>query len=137
MSQLKPLSDEDKNVILPLVIKVLMRTSDNPTTHLHSDRIVKFINSKRDSGSIITKNPMSDVKLRKIVNWIRMWGLLPLMSGPTGYWITSDDKAITDMIASLESRIASMKSAIEGLKGIQTEKKLAQKNICPLGLEWN
>lgn len=64
------------------------------------------------------KIKLSDVRLRKIVNYYRTEGILPVMSNSHGYYVSYDKKEIEDMILSLTQRANSIKNCCAGLTKI-------------------
>lgn len=53
--------------------------------------------------------------IRKVVNELRAEGM-KVCSGNTGYYIAKNDKEVSATIRQMESRIAYMQKAIEGLR---------------------
>lgn len=53
--------------------------------------------------------------VRKVVNELRAEGM-KICSGRNGYYIARDDKEVSATIRQMESRIAYMQKAIEGLR---------------------
>lgn len=107
------LTKEESEIILPLVIK-LLRTQSNPNNPLYGKRIVDFINYKQPLLGF--KSSMTEIRLRKCINYIRTNGLLPIISDEGGYYVTNDPIIIRDMAASLRRRVASINAAASGLE---------------------
>ena len=62
------------------------------------------------------KTRMSQPRLRKIVNYIRTNGLLPLIATSNGYFTTDCKLTIQEQIKSLQERANSIYRCSEGLK---------------------
>lgn len=117
MAQLDKIKTDDLEYAIPMVIKILQRTSqDRP---LLCDRIVFFMNNKQ--GEIGMKNKMNPPRLRKIINYIRTYGILPVMSGSNGYFISYDIEVIENMIKSLTSRMIAIQQGINGLYNMKNQ----------------
>lgn len=112
MSQLKPLTDEERNILLPKLIKVLKKTSKEKTLYA-PEIIIGFNKHMKDWGF---KSKFCPARLRKLINHIRLRGLLPVISGPTGYYVTNDRDEIIAMAKSLEERAQSILSGAKGLR---------------------
>lgn len=57
----------------------------------------------------------SEPRLRKIVNYIRVNGLLPLIATSNGYYVTDDKVEIERQIQSLKERARSIDRCADGL----------------------
>lgn len=110
---LAELTIEEKDVILPVLIK-LFRTKTNDMVHLTSDRIVDWFVYKKDV--IGYKKNFTKQRFMKLTNYIRVNGMLPLISTNDGYFITREIDTIRDMIESFRARIASQEAAVKGLE---------------------
>jgi hypothetical protein len=117
MSQLKELTVEELNVFLPKLITVLKKTSKNKT--LYAPEIIQGFNDNKHKWGVTTS--FCPARLRKLVSHIRINGLLPIMSGPTGYYVTSDKKEIIEMAKSLESRAEAISAGAKGLRDYAQE----------------
>ena len=62
------------------------------------------------------KYKMTDVKLRRFVNYIRSKSLLPLIATSEGYFVCDDPDILKDQIKSLYERAASIRGCAEGLE---------------------
>ena len=127
MAQLDKIKTDDLEYAIPMVIKILQRTSEDRP--LLCDRIVLFMNNKQ--GDIGMKTKMNPPRLRKIINYIRSYGILPVMSGTSGYYLSYKYEDVEDMVDSLESRIVSIQQAKAGLNNILNQiksKKIRMKN---------
>lgn len=123
------LTTEEENVLLPILIQYLKRT--NPLNPRMAPKIVDwFIYKRFDIGF---KGVFNELKLRKLINFIRMNGLLPVMSSSDGYYISRDPVDILQMAASLESRCYAINEAAKGLRNLAQEIK--NEKIDPFGIE--
>lgn len=114
MSQLKRLTEDESLIIIPSIIKILGKTSR--TRSLHAIRIVQGLNDRKDILGF--SSLMTESRLRKCINIIRNKGILPIISGPNGYYVTDDTSEIQDMIISMRSRADSINAAANGLQSI-------------------
>ena len=115
------LTTEERNIMLPTLVRALkLRTSD--ARHIKSKKLVEWFRANKDS--IGYKSAFNNARLMKLINHIRVNGLLPLCSTNDGYWITRDPAIIREMIISFENRVASQQSAIEGLRNQLNEIEL-------------
>lgn len=124
------LTIEEEQIILPLLIKVFMKT--NPLKTIHAERIIKGMEYIRVANGYF-KTKFTEIKLRKLVNWIRSNGILPLIADASGYYI--DDSSIEKQIQSLQSRQKGLQNAIDGLLKYQESRKIITNND-PFGFEW-
>ena len=103
-----PLTEEEKNFI-PLIIKGLStKTKQSP---IKSDLICEKLNDKYNFGC-----KMTGARLRKITNFIRAEGILPIIATLNGYYCSYDKKEIKDQIKSLYERADAIKKSADGLK---------------------
>jgi len=117
MAQLKPLTDDERNILLPKLVKLLSKTSKSKT--LYAPEIVIGFNKHVKSWGF--DGTFTETRLRKLINHIRFNGILPIISGPYGYYITQDKQEILEMVKSLEERAQSILSGARGLKGYAQE----------------
>jgi hypothetical protein len=135
---LKELNDEERYKLLPLVIRYFQeRTDDNK--HITCEKLVDLFS--RNKEKIGVKCAINSQRIMKMTNYIRSQQLLPLMSGPTGYYITQDEDIIEEVISSLKQRIESQMSAIKGLENflrdIRLEREINKVEKDALGFTWN
>jgi hypothetical protein len=62
------------------------------------------------------KIKMTGVRLRKIVNYIRTNGIIPLIANSHGYFTSDCKETIQEQIKSLQERANSIERCAEGLK---------------------
>lgn len=91
------------------VVKILSTTSSkHPIT---SYDLLDFINRRR---SIL--NYLIEPKLREIIHSIRKQGVLPVISGSTGYYVSYDEEEIKKVYDSLMNRSMAIQEAAVSLK---------------------
>jgi hypothetical protein len=110
---LPELTVEEKDIILPTLIRALkLRTND--ARHIKGAKLIEWFRANKDQ--IGYKASFNNARLMKLINHIRVNGIVPICSTSDGYWITKDPAAIREMIESFENRVASQQAAIQGLK---------------------
>lgn len=120
MAQLPQLTIIDRNIIIPGLIKYLKQFDEQRP--VFAPRIVDWFNVYKNSGPLTgMKNNISEAKLRKLINHIRINGLAPIGSGPNGYWTIRDPEKIREMADSMESRANSIMAAASGLRDMATD----------------
>jgi hypothetical protein len=62
------------------------------------------------------KIKMTGPRLRKMVNYIRTNGLIPLIANSQGYFTSDCKQTILEQIQSLQERANSIENAVQGLK---------------------
>ncbi|MEY5020581.1 MAG: hypothetical protein RJA91_116 [Pseudomonadota bacterium] len=103
-----PLSEEEKQFVKIIIRGLETKTKENP---IKSDEICEKLNEKFDFGC-----KMTGVRLRKITNFIRSEGILPIIATSNGYYCSYDRKEIEDQIKSLNERAEAIKKSADGLK---------------------
>lgn len=102
---------EDEKKLVPIIIKGLStKTKDNP---IKAADIVIAINSKKGKLGI---KLFSEPRLRKIINFIRSEGILPVMGTSNGYYCTKDRAELQSQIESLTQRAEAIMTSANGLK---------------------
>jgi hypothetical protein len=108
-SELTPI----ENKLVPVIIKGLSaKTKDNPVKAVD---IVKGINGYLQRNNV-SKYTFSEARLRKISNFIRCNGILPLIATSKGYYVSTDRDEIENQIKSLVERAESIMASADGLK---------------------
>ena len=107
------LSEEEYKLVADLLIGFEAHTKDNP---IKADEIVKKINIRHPQ----LKNKFSQVKLRKLCNFIRSKGMIGLIATSNGYYSSKDVKEIEAQIKSLNERADAIKNSADGLKNVIT-----------------
>lgn len=70
----------------------------------------KIVEAYRNAGK-----PLTDVRIRKMVNWLRCNGF-PICSGSVGYYFPSTKAELEETIQSLEERVRQIQRSITGIK---------------------
>lgn len=105
------LSDVEMEV-LPLVISGFRNhKEDDP---IKAPDIVKSLDRYFYLKDIDVR--MTEVRLRKFVNYIRTKSLLPLIATSKGYFVTEDPQVLRKQIRSLHERANSIKDCAHGLE---------------------
>ena len=100
---------EIESKLLPLIIAGFKKyTKQNP---IKEPDIVKRFNEKN------YEYKLSGVRLRKLVNYIRSNGLLPLIATSKGYYVSYEKEEILSQIKSLRERASSINKCADGLEG--------------------
>jgi hypothetical protein len=128
---LAELTIEERNVLLPTLIKAL-KLKSNDLKHIKGRELVDWFRANKDK--IGYKRAFNNQRLMKLTNYIRVYGLAALCASNDGYWITRDKKEITDMVESFKGRVASQQAAIRGLEGILAEIELENSLLGEPGL---
>ena len=103
--------DEIDLAIIPIIIKAFKKyTKDNP---IKAPEIVSKFNENRLALNYPRK--LSEPKLRKICNFIRSNGLLPLIATSNGYYVSYQKEEIKEMVKSLRERANAINRSAEGL----------------------
>ena len=95
-----PLSDYEKNVLLPLLIKGF-KTKIGVENCITNPQICETLKNK---GYKVTQP-----RVRKIVFYIRNKNMIPkLIASSKGYWIATDRKEVTSWLDSVNSKISAL-----------------------------
>lgn len=97
------------------VANALRKLSDESKA-MKSKDLVKFINYKIASEYDNKMAILSEVRLRKFVNYYRSNGLIPVCSTSKGYFITFENKILQSQVKSLKERASGIFSAARGLE---------------------
>jgi hypothetical protein len=97
----KELSDEECKYISILITGFQKRTKDNP---IKAPDIIKNINTFVAAQRPDIKKKLSEPRLRKLCNYIRTQGLIPLIATSNGYYVSYDKEEIQNQIQSLNDR---------------------------------
>lgn len=102
---------EAEHKMLPMVISGFKNyTKDNP---IKEPDIVSRWNERHPNAKL------TGARLRKLVNYIRANGLLPLIATSKGYYVSYDKAEIEAQIKSLRQRAASIISCADGLEMVR------------------
>jgi hypothetical protein len=110
------LNDEELMLAKRLVSAFKKRTKDNPVT---APEIVSGVNA-----NVLLTQKFSERRLRKIINYYRVQGILPIISTSKGYYTSYEVKDIEFMITSLSQRANSILEGCYGLQRIIENEKL-------------
>lgn len=104
--------NEKELELIPVMVKAFRKYGkDNP---IKAKDIVAKFNESAASVNIELSGP----RLRKMCNYIRTNGLLPLIATSNGYYVSYDKKEIEAQISSLMARSNSIKRCADGLQKI-------------------
>jgi len=106
-----PLTVDEKKLVVIIMEGLRRRTSKTP---ILARDIIAGVNVRLPEYGI--KNKLTGARLRKIVNHIRSNGLLPLMAGSDGYYVSHDATEIARQIKSLRDRAHAIEHAAQGLE---------------------
>jgi hypothetical protein len=112
------LNSEDKKIV-PYLQKVLeTKTIDKPALSeiivWETNMLIRQAISTGNHSAKIKK--INDVKLRKLINYMRTHDILPVCSTSKGYFISYDKKVLEKQIVSLSQRANSIMSCAYGLE---------------------
>jgi len=131
MAQLRELTPDEKDLILPKVILLLRTKTDKDNPYL-APKIIDSINYYKERiGFTCT---FSESRLRKITNYIRDNGLAPILANSNGYWYDTDPSSIILTAISMESRANSIRAAAKGLRNLAQE--IINEKTDPLGIDF-
>lgn len=106
------ITDEERIIIIPILIKGLSnKTKENP---IHSDIICKKLNEYFKINNININ--ISGARLRKLTNFLRSEGKLPVIATSKGYYCSYDKLEIIKQIESLEDRARAIYNSAAGLR---------------------
>ena len=101
------LSQDEYRLVTPIIKAFERITKSNP---IFAGQIVLAIKSTRPDIKF------DQVKLRKLVSFIRQKGMIPLIATSKGYYCSYDISEIDKQIKSLRERAMAIESAAEGLE---------------------
>lgn len=104
------LTDEEKKLIPLLINGFSKRTKDNP---IKAPELIQRMNENREKYGIKT---ITEPRLRKLCNFIRSKGILPLIATSDGYYCSHDKTEIQRQIQSLIERADAIYNSANGLK---------------------
>ena len=105
------LDPEEKQLVHILLNGFKTKTKSNP---MKAPEIIKTINAKKKELGL-TKN-FSEPRFRKICNFIRSKGMIPLIATSSGYYVSHDKEEIRKQIESLNERAMAIINSANGLK---------------------
>lgn len=104
------LTEKDRPYLNVLLQGFATKTKKNPITE---KELVIRVNSQYQNLGLPKR--ITGVKVRKLVNFIRVNAMLPLIATSKGYYISYDKEEIANQIKSLQERSNSILSASNGL----------------------
>lgn len=106
--QTAPLTDYESEKLLPIMVKCLERRKGKAMAITNSEMCSKM----QAFGYAIT-----DIRVRKIINHIRLYGLVSsLIASNRGCYVAEDPKEVRDYIQSLKGREEAIKAVREALE---------------------
>lgn len=106
-----PLTEEELSLVKVLVAGFRNRDKDNP---IKAPQIIAAINKDRTKYNLSQK--FTGPRLRKIANYIRANGIIPLIATSKGYYCSNDWQEIGDQIYSMQQRADAILRAANGLE---------------------
>ena len=105
------LTEEELRLVPDICEAFRKYTKENP---IKSDDIVRKVNDNREKLNISLK--FTDSRLRKICNYIRSNGMIPLIATSSGYYTDYSKEALESQIKSLKERASSIYRCAVGLE---------------------
>lgn len=133
---LDPLTQEERIVLLPLLIKFFNEKTSEKQPVTSKDIIRRFNDKKSQIGF---KRAFNNPRLMKLTNYIRTQKMLKLVSCGKGYYLSHEPDVLEECALSLENRCASILAAAKGLRDMAAEIRHEASMIesCPLGFTWD
>lgn len=100
---------KDELKMMPILISEVKKLKKKRP--MKASDIVNRVNSKCKGST-----DFNDVRLRKLCNLIRRYGILPLIATSSGYYVSYDKIEIELQIKSLKERASAIRSSARGLK---------------------
>lgn len=107
----KPMSEDDFKLMEVVKRGLLPRRKINP---ILSKEIMAAVNPRLAEYGV--KSKLSEARLRKIVNHLRVHSLLCVMGNTKGYYVSDDPEEIASNIRSLHDRSRGIMAAAKGLE---------------------
>jgi hypothetical protein len=109
---------DDECRLLPYLFKGFeRRTKNNP---IKARDICAGMNKiSTETGVVLT-----EVRLRKICNFIRVKGMIPLIATSSGYYLSDDPEEIKKQIQSLKDRAGAILAGANGLEQYAKRKNI-------------
>jgi len=102
---------EERRLVPILIDGFKSHTKSNP---IKAPEIIKILNSKKSEFGL--KKNLSQVRLRKLVNYIRSNALHPVIATSEGYYTSFNEFEIKSQILSMQERANSIRNAANGLE---------------------
>jgi hypothetical protein len=104
------LSPDELKLVAPLMNGLRTKTKERT---IKAPEIVKAMNLFAEKNGLIK---ITEPRLRKLVNHIRVKGILPIIATSQGYYVSYDKQDILDQINSLTQRANSIMKSADGLR---------------------
>jgi hypothetical protein len=104
------LTPDELKLVAPLMNGLRTKTKEQT---IKAPEIVKAMNVFADKNGLIK---ITEPRLRKLVNHIRVKGILPIIATSQGYYVSYDKQDILDQINSLTQRANSILKSADGLR---------------------
>lgn len=114
----EPLTVDDEKLVPVIITGLKLRSKLNP---IKGGDIVVRLNADRLKYGV--KSKITEARFRKIINHIRLNGLLAVIATSKGYYTTEDPEEIRSNIRSLEDRANAILGAADGLRKFLPEHK--------------
>jgi hypothetical protein len=133
---LKPLTDEERIILLPLLMKFFLEKTSKSFPVVGKDIIRRFNDKKEQIGF---KSAFNNSRFMKLTNYIRAHKLLKLVTNSKGYYVSYEPDVLEECALSLENRCESILAAARGLRDMAAEIRHERSMVetCPLGFTWN
>lgn len=105
------LTDDEMRLVPDICEAFRKYTKDNP---IKSTEIVDRVNANKDKLGITFT--FTGARLRKICNYIRTNGMIPLIATNNGYYVDYSPEALESQIRSLRERASAINRSAEGLE---------------------
>jgi hypothetical protein len=102
--------DESELPVMKAVVAGL-KLRQHKSQAITAQAITDAINTK-----MALPKPFTTVRLRKIINYIRSHGVLPVVSTGRGYYVSYDSQEVADAVESLMQRAHAISNAANGMK---------------------
>jgi hypothetical protein len=104
------LTPDELKLVAPLMNGLRTKTKEHT---IKAPDIVKAMNIFAQKNGLIK---ITEPRLRKLVNHIRVKGILPIIATSQGYYVSYDKQEILDQINSLNQRANSIMKSADGLR---------------------
>jgi len=102
----------DEKILIPLLVAgFITKTKENP---VKSHEIVSRLNANKNTHGY--KSDLTGARLRKMVNFIRVNSLIPLIATSDGYFVSYNKEEIMKEIKSMDERASAITGAANGLR---------------------
>lgn len=107
------LTDDEKSI--QSFVETALRKCVDEKNAMKGKNLVEIINHRIASEYDPKAAKMTEVKLRKFVNYLRSNGFMPICATSKGYFISFENKVLQLQVQSLKERMSAMGSAANGL----------------------